>query len=291
MMFRVLRDTKWYNPWSKLEDMGTTRPQHTSWLPSSIQPSDNECGYYVILNAWSVALGLETNPDVCLDWSDNFFRDLQDIIHLARIGRASWMLIYAFLRCHDYAREGEVSLDRQFQNISELRNEAALISFVDEKSSIEQVHLSEHDMDSQELATTNILRLPVGARLHNDSAVFPSDRWDEDTRDLAIELGRRGKLDLNYTERQAREAVEEGRKDRGQEFMRQLQTSGLGYSRSNRTGLLKSCRDYLSGWHSHHNNILQEAPCEIARDTIRFYDVIFDKENFGETLRGDTFRV
>ncbi|EAT78575.2 hypothetical protein SNOG_13950 [Parastagonospora nodorum SN15] len=292
MMFRLIRDTKWWNLWSKFEDLGSNRPQHTSWLPSATQPSDNECGYYVILNAWSIALGLETNPDVCLDWSDTFFRDLQDVIHLARIGRASSKFIYAFLRCYGYVKEGKVSSDRQFDSTLELRNEIDMGTFADDFHMDDAIQFSiTSELLWQDLGTKSVLHLPGGARRHNDAAAFPSDRWDENTRHLAVELGRRGKLNLDHTAREVGAAIQEGRKERGRHFMEQLKTSGIDCSTGNRSQILQACRDHLDGWHSQHTNILRADPCEISIDTIAFYKHIFKKDTLGDVFQGDAFQV
>ncbi|KAH4015563.1 hypothetical protein HBI95_163550 [Parastagonospora nodorum] len=292
MMFRLIRDTKWWNLWSKFEDLGSNRPQHTSWLPSATQPSDNECGYYVILNAWSIALGLETNPDVCLDWSDTFFRDLQDVIHLARIGRASSKFIYAFLRCYGYVKEGKVSSDRQFDSTLELRNEIDMSTFADDFHMDDAIQFSiTSELLWQDLGTKSVLHLPGGARRHNDAAAFPSDRWDENTRHLAVELGRRGKLNLDHTAREVGAAIQEGRKERGRHFMEQLKTSGIDCSTGNRSQILQACRDHLDGWHSQHTNILRADPCEISIDTIAFYKHIFKKDTLGDVFQGDAFQV
>jgi hypothetical protein len=83
------------------------------------QPSDDECGYYAILSVWALALGLHMNPNVRLPLDEAFFDDLLDVIHLARIGRADYRLIYVFLRCRDFVTAASnVALDRQFEKLS-----------------------------------------------------------------------------------------------------------------------------------------------------------------------------
>lgn len=59
---KLAQHSQW---WEHVFDRGTyarLRPTHMAWLPCAQQPSHNECGYYTILNAWALALGLEPDP-------------------------------------------------------------------------------------------------------------------------------------------------------------------------------------------------------------------------------------
>ena len=69
-----------------------------------------------------LAIGLQPDPDDVVDWSDQFFQDLQDLTHFVRTGRADWELIYAFLLCRGVVRDGDVPNDRRFRATLELRN-------------------------------------------------------------------------------------------------------------------------------------------------------------------------
>ncbi|KAF2845505.1 hypothetical protein T440DRAFT_511574 [Plenodomus tracheiphilus IPT5] len=108
-------------------------------IPVSQQPSEAECGYYVILNAWILALGLQPNPRVRVDWSDGFFENLMDLVHLTRMGYTSWDLICTFLKCNDLVLLSEVPNDRRFVKLEELRNDSAdhLGIFLDEQTDME----------------------------------------------------------------------------------------------------------------------------------------------------------
>jgi hypothetical protein len=57
------------------DELEANLPEETTWLYTSQQPKDYECGYHVIMNAWSLALGLEPNVDAHIDWNDQFFQD------------------------------------------------------------------------------------------------------------------------------------------------------------------------------------------------------------------------
>lgn len=58
------------------------------WIWVAPQPTDAECGYHAILNAWSFALGLNPNPDNHMPWNRQLRNDLLDVIHLSRTGHA-----------------------------------------------------------------------------------------------------------------------------------------------------------------------------------------------------------
>lgn len=107
-VYRIARDTSWWRHIFSKDGFESSRPEIITWLSTSHQPTDEECSYYTIMNAWSLALGLELDPDLRFDWKDQFFIDLRDIVHLARTGRVDWLLIYAFLRCHKFIHEGIV---------------------------------------------------------------------------------------------------------------------------------------------------------------------------------------
>jgi len=179
----------------------TNYPEHAIWIPVSQQPSDDECGHYVTLNAWSLALSLEINPDVRILWTDSFFEDLLDVEHLARIGVADWRLVYAFLRCHNFVtRDREVPRERRFTQSAAFDKEKDLETKLDSIGMLEEVHWSEIKVDPLHLANANRIELSAG-RTHDDAMAFPSDNWSEWSRtELVPDLERWGLLDLEHTD-------------------------------------------------------------------------------------------
>jgi hypothetical protein len=81
---RTLRSSYWTrHPINGHYPVIMAEPADATWMPVAPQRGDAECGYHTILNAWSLALGLSINPENHLPWSDQFFHDLQDVLHLA----------------------------------------------------------------------------------------------------------------------------------------------------------------------------------------------------------------
>jgi hypothetical protein len=258
------------------------QPRHTIWIPASQQPSSSECGYYTILNAWSLALGLEPDPDADINWNDQSFEDLQNIVHLARMGKADWMMIYAFLRCRGFVRDGIVPMDRRFTRTEELRNPSDI--YLDPK--IEK--LSKQDdwyfktknmkLDRRAVARATRLRLPTGGRKHTE--VFPSDSWDEVDKMDADDLLRRGQYILDYDASQLKAAHAAIKSARAHEFHYWLLKKYGEYSSVERDKLGQDCRKYLQEWHSERE--LSRRPfCVIAEDTTNFYECLIYESIMG----------
>jgi hypothetical protein len=288
---RLIRASRWWENILDRQTMKDNLPACTIWLPASQQPSDAECGYYVILNAWALALGLEPDPAVHIDWNDEFFQDLKDIIHLARMGRVDWIIIYAFLRCRGFVRDGYVPEDRQFVSSVELRDEKYLETAMQDREAEDTFHFSgEFDVDIQAVRIANRCRFPAGGRRHNNAAAFPSDNWNEETRlDYASELARKGKLNLNSTATQVRQAARTSRNDRGFELHNQLRVNCPEYSAKDRNELLEASRRYLSNWHTGREELQKAVPCDLVRDTIDFYRYILQPTILGSVLRSTAF--
>jgi hypothetical protein len=151
------------------------------WIQCAQQPNHAECGYHAILNAWALALGLEVNPNFASNWNAQFFTDLQDVVHLARLGLADWRLITAFLRCNRFVHEGVVPPSRRFTQTLELLNEDALIRHLEALRDEEYGYwhpLYSSGPDLTAVRAQNRVNLPLGtARRHNDGTRFPSDQW------------------------------------------------------------------------------------------------------------------
>ncbi|KAF7442263.1 hypothetical protein A1F99_131320 [Pyrenophora tritici-repentis] len=81
-----LRNTVWFR--QHFGERKINLPKSAIWVRTSQQPTTNECGYYSILNAWGIALGLELNLEATIRWTDEFFNTLRNIMDLARVGHA-----------------------------------------------------------------------------------------------------------------------------------------------------------------------------------------------------------
>jgi hypothetical protein len=282
--YAIARASGWWRNTFTPETGEQLRSTQVQWLPASKQPSDNECAYYVILNAWTLALGLQPNPDVHIDWSDRFFRDLLDVVHLARMGKVNWLIIYAFLRCYGFVHDGVVPEDRRFEATAEVRNDSEnfLGRIVEDLSYEDLSYLDNKILLVEDLQNANQLQLPTGGRRYTD--VFPSDYWDEHSRiQNASDLARQGKLNLEHNVTQLAQVAQALRNDRGRSFLDRLcATDQLSQSRKH---LLESYRRYLKDWHTGHNLLLAVAPCDTSRDTIDFYNNLFANKYFKQKVK------
>lgn len=203
----ILRHSQWcHSTWTQdaVEDM---LPSETIWAPSAQQPTDAECGYYVVLNAWTLVLGLQPDPNFDPHSGPNsakeFWSQARALMKLARMGKVSSKLIYAFLKCTRFAAEGHVALDRAFEATCQMRDAITDLTEASyEIQDLENVAFSEHDasngtlFDARTLHEANGLLFPPGRRRHNDPSAFPSDEWTFDVRMVIVpELIERKQLD------------------------------------------------------------------------------------------------
>ncbi|CAO2654568.1 Nn.00g113010.m01.CDS01 [Neocucurbitaria sp. VM-36] len=292
--WRIVRKCGWGQHVFDVKDLKRHRPAYTSWIPVSQQPSDDECGYYTIFNAWTLALGLLPNPDpnLCLDWTDQFFYDVKNLLHLARMGHVDWSLIYAFLRCRGLVQEGHVPLDRQFAATAELRNDgdSYLNDPMNDLRQVEEIEfMSQPTLDRQQLKNANRSALPEGRR-HNDLVQFISDRWDENDRTIASALAQYGRLKLDYSRANLKAAYQNLPVVRGLRLKNELLARGANFQKLNRDELLRACKRYMTVWHTGRDLLLQEKPRKFFEDTKPFLDYLFFSPNFvSEKLKGGLF--
>ncbi|KAI4686869.1 uncharacterized protein J4E84_005240 [Alternaria hordeiaustralica] len=265
--------------------------RHTQKPTISQQPSDNECGYYTILNGWSLALGLTPDPTANVEWTDQFHSDLQDVVHLARVGRADWSLIYNFLRCYNFVLDGEVPPDRRFAQTTALLKETDVGEVQENIVSIEDVQSADPNTNTPDLSQmrqANRLALLPGRR-HGLSAAFPSDKWSSGARADANDLARNGKLELNANEAQLRKAHADLRNGRGPVLRAELQKADANYKQQTRHELLKTCQDHLIRWHTGIDLLFHERSCAFLHDTLNFYRYIFQEDFLGTVLHNEAF--
>jgi hypothetical protein len=265
-------------------------PKQTTWVPVSQQPSDSECGYYTILNGWSLALGLTPNPSANIEWTDRFYSELQDVIHLARIGQADWSLIYNFLRCYNFILDGEVPNGRRFSHTTALLNEADIQDQQATMNVMEDFDIKEgtESLDVSQLKYANRIPLYPGGRQHDGVRAFPSDKWSSQARSkYANDLARNGRLNLDFTGKQLREAHETLRNLRGSFLKSQFEKKDVNYKNKPREQLLKACQDYLGTWHTGRNLLFRYQPGTMLQETLNFYRYIFQKDFLGDILRSE----
>ncbi|KAF2659148.1 hypothetical protein K491DRAFT_675845 [Lophiostoma macrostomum CBS 122681] len=189
MAMDMLRRSRWWrNIWSRWEDVPI--PSNSIWVPCAQHHEDHLAGYYVILNAWALALGLKLNVDFNPDLASNFLDDLLDIVHLARIGHCDWRLIFAFLQCYQFTTsERHVPDSRRFTNTVRLFKEVP-----DLDDHLEKIRNTETSPESLDYSWN--ISFPQGGRRH--TSVFPSDDWTEETILCVPELVEWKKLNVNH---------------------------------------------------------------------------------------------
>jgi hypothetical protein len=286
--FRLLRHSHWWEGVFTEADLKNHRPPHTEWIPVSQQPTDNECGYYTILNGWTLALGLLPDPNAVLDWSDEFFNDLRDVVHLARIGRADYSMIETFLKCRRFVLDGQVPDGRRFARTIDPTTQFEHLQNAAGDLRVDDGVLAGEDLG--ELWNNNRINLPP-ERAHNDAAAFPSDKWSRDARALANELARNGKSTLDFNEAQLRaaHAALASASPKASELRRQLEGKNANFRKQPRDQLITACRNYLSNWHTGKNTLIENRPCEISHQTTRFYEHLFQGYFLGHTPRSEGF--
>ena len=243
------------------------------------------------MNGWSLALGLTPDPTANVVWTDQFHSDLQDVVHLARVGRADWSLIYNFLRCYNFVLGGEVPPERRFSQTTALLKETDVGEVQENIISIEDVQSADSNtktLDLSQLRHANRIALLPGRR-HDLSAAFPSDKWGSDARADANDLARNGKLDLNANEAQLRKAHADLRNGPGPVLREELQTADANYKRQARDELLKTCQDHLTRWHTGIDLLFHERSCAVLHDTLNFYRYVFQEDFLGNVLHNEAF--
>lgn len=165
----------WRHQFNSWEDV--PRPEAAQWIPCAQQPDDSGCGYHTILNSWALALGLELNPYAAPIWATGNggpFQTIQDIVLLARLGRADWKLLYNFLRCYRFVLEGEVPKNRRFDHSVLLQDNNALRHTLEDMV-VEELENSSSESDKIKGIHDQHIDLPHGLD-HNST--FPEDGWN-----------------------------------------------------------------------------------------------------------------
>lgn len=187
--------------------------------------------------------------------------------------------------------EGEVPAGRQFDQTEDVRDEednfyiaVDILRFSDAEKLPELPPLTRAD-----LRDSNALLLPTPGRRHNDTRAFPSDLWNLEDNGDALELSRKGNLDMLYDSEELRQAVERSRRYKVDDLHQRLrQRFGKHQSRS-RNELLAVCQEHVHEWHWTHTIPMVINPCELLADTIDFYTFLLSNEFMGSNLHTDIF--
>ncbi|KAE8828681.1 hypothetical protein PTNB73_06189 [Pyrenophora teres f. teres] len=190
----ALVNTDWFiDHFNSRQDFENHKPQSAIWVKTASQSGTNECGYYSVLNAWGIALGLELDPHVTIRWTDEFFQTMQDVLHLARLGYADWRLIHAFLRCHGIVRDGVVPENRRFPETYRTADHMELYGDLGMLRDMETMHRQENPPNRAAQQVNRVHRLR--GQVHNEQ--FRSDRWTGKSRTTYVpRLQRLGRLQI-----------------------------------------------------------------------------------------------
>ncbi|KAI4942131.1 hypothetical protein J4E91_010330 [Alternaria rosae] len=265
----------------------TREALHAEWIPVAPQPTDNECGYYTILNAWALALGLQPNINVFPSWTAQFFQDLVDVIHIARVGRADWRLIYAFLRCKDFIdKAAAVPEDHHFERTENLLSEDALQSVLDHLEESERRDWEGRDPDFSKLAQANRTHVVPGKR--HDMA-WPSDDWTKEARkEYVKDLERWGKLVLDADSKELKDQWQDHLLMHGAKFENQLEHIHgelKGRTLDTTKDILPHYKGFLNKLHPPGLNLqIDHYPCSWVTDAVNIYDCILNYDPLGPSF-------
>jgi hypothetical protein len=279
LAWRVLcRSSWWRGFFADKKAFDRVKPTSATWVQVARQPTTNECGYFTILNAWSLALGLELNPDVRLRWTDSFFQEMQDVIHLVRLGYADWELIFAFLRCHDFVRDGVVPENRRFARTHDTRSEDIYGLEFEGLLYMETQHWTKQNYQTEAFRRMmNCNRVPsMSGRLHNGPKAFPSDNWvgPNAKQEYATRLLRFGLLNVDHTEKQLRAELRDLMKTRVENSLKKLQSASSPSGKSEVDGFVQAIREEISSHYEGMDSDIQTNPAKWIDETIGLYEYI-----------------
>ncbi|KAJ6200251.1 hypothetical protein J3E72DRAFT_392108 [Bipolaris maydis] len=273
--WQVLRGSSW---WRGVFADKNAFEKSATWVETARQPSSNECGYFTILNAWGLAMGLELNQDVRLRWTDSFFQELQDMVHLVRLGHANWKLMFDFLQCHDIVRDGIVPGNRRFSRTHSTRAEPKFDDNLANLLATEKLHWARQKYQTEALERIrNANRIPnMTGRPHNGKKAFPSDGWIDVTKkyEYVPRLQRFGLLNIDHREREMEAAFRNLSKTRVESCLKKLPPANSQSITSNQEALLQVIRDEIKLQYEGMDSDIQREPHEWIEDTLDFYDQI-----------------
>jgi len=290
----VVCRTAWYRRHFQDETaFKTVKPSHATWVKTALQPSTNECGYFVILNAWALALGLELNPAVRLKWTRSFFDELYDVISLARLGHADWKLIFAFLRCHDIVRNGSVPENRRFAQTHAIQDEDRMVEDLGSLVALELVHWQVRQQPTLEEneKKRRCNRVPgLNGKSHNQAGGFSSDEWTSSSKSKHVpRLQQLGILNVDHDTSQLEEAHDSSWGIACERFLNSVPGS---IAEMTRDTLIQSLRDHLENHFAEVGKHYKDTFAARVRDVYQTYVLLMNKHDvrqcFGEIGVGVT---
>jgi hypothetical protein len=104
------------------------------------QPDSWECGYFTILNAWCLALGMEPNQKSHTAASPARLADLIDLINLATAGLMDSATIQAFMRCVGFVDPDHdtIAPDRHFTRTVPFLTRTSVNRYIIQRREIEE---------------------------------------------------------------------------------------------------------------------------------------------------------
>ncbi|KAF1993670.1 hypothetical protein P154DRAFT_588402 [Amniculicola lignicola CBS 123094] len=141
-------------------------PEAINWISTPPHRENWESNYYTLVNAWSILLDGDINPN--FQPSDSFFHDFGEVVYLSLSGQADWMLIWTFLVCSGYIADGRLpDPSRQFSRTVPKREQKRLIKV---------------QRNQQPVSAPASPRYSRFRRGRGHSEEFPSDQWDDTDR-------------------------------------------------------------------------------------------------------------
>ncbi|EUC42995.1 hypothetical protein COCMIDRAFT_102053 [Bipolaris oryzae ATCC 44560] len=277
--WQVLRGSSWWRGvFADKKAFEKMKPKFATWVETARQPSANECGYFTILKAWGLAMGLELNPDVRLRWTDSFFQEVQDIVHLVRLGHADWKLLSSFLQCHGLFRDGVVPENRRFAKTHATRHEAKFDDVLGNNLASEKLHWAKQKYQTEALnRIRNANRIPnLTGRPHNEKKAFPSDEWVDPIKkyEYVPRLQRFDLVNVNHREREIETAFRNLAKTRVENCMKKLPPANSQSSASSQEAIVQVIRNEINSHYEGMDSDIQKEPGEWVEDTLDFYDQI-----------------
>ncbi|KAF5847477.1 hypothetical protein GGP41_000174 [Bipolaris sorokiniana] len=277
--WQVLRGSSWWQGvFANKNAFEKVKPKSATWVETARQPTANECGYFTILNAWGLVMGLELNQNVRLRWTDSFFQELQDVVHLVRLGHADWKLISAFLQCHDLVRDGIVPENRRFAKTHSTRIESRFDDDLATLLATEKLHWARQKYQTEALKRIrNVNRIPnMTGRPHNGKKAFPSDEWVDATKkyEYVPRLQRFDLLNINHKEKEIEAVFRNLAKTRVESCLKKLPPANSQSIASKQEALLQVIRDDTNLHYEGMDSNIQREPGEWIEETLDFYDQI-----------------
>jgi hypothetical protein len=140
------------------------------WMSGPQQAQEEEAGYFAIMSAWAILLGLPSNDQ--FRTNKQFYKRALPLFQAVQTSKADWKLIWAFLRCVGYTQsEQPPPPQRRFKATRPSHGNRAINSKGKRARST----------DAEACDDVNYSHFPVGTGLAHTQA-FPWDGYDKPDR-------------------------------------------------------------------------------------------------------------